>query len=280
MYNRMLLLFVLMVVGCGQSPTQSVEDVTSPDYASSPALTKPVVGGASEKHISLLSIELSKTIEGTSYYTAIADATVRISRSISGRDPEWSKAITDKFGDALIKLDTDSGGRFRNSGVAGLYRIQVIDQAGVMLAEWGSYPVNGGDLLIITIGSQGPDIETRDLNIQGYASFAVYEHDVIRTYDGSSNGVAGYLFSVFFSAGRKEVSVSITFREGSERFAIGRRGTGGVFIDANPSSRSVVLTEWSGELSVTHLTTSVFEGRTVTFSLNPDGSVSVVDDGL
>lgn len=77
----------------------------------------------------------------------VADATVELSRSISGRAPEylWAEK-TDGEGRTTIRIRSRS-----SRGASGYYLARARDADDNVLARWGSIPINGGEETTITL---------------------------------------------------------------------------------------------------------------------------------
>ena len=77
----------------------------------------------------------------------VAGATVELSRSISGRAPEYLWAgTTDGEGRATIRIRSGSSG-----SAPGYYRVRASDAEGNAIGRWGSIPINGGEETTVTL---------------------------------------------------------------------------------------------------------------------------------
>ena len=291
-FSCAMLAVMVIASGCSKdmsplAPSSTVSSHAQMDtievLGSSASATKPVAGAANARLVAVVVLQL--------HNMAIPGAKVQMTRTVSGQNRvyRWSTTAS-QGGLAIIQIEETATRQFPT--VSGYYQIDITNK-GKVIANI-PLPINPEDLVTIYFSPTSElSITKSELALKTYSLFWVTSESVMRGYIGSAgpgvgseginfmvlmtygtgNGNGGFSCTSFIERGDAEDVYDVFAAQSNVALDVQGAGVSSVLA---PSGHQVNFTKWAGTVRIT----SRLWNRSVTIRLNPDGSASVVDDGL
>lgn len=271
----LLVLAMVSFVGCSSNHENPFSSTEEPQ-----ALTKPTVAGVDVQHTAFLLLQLTDGSKN------ISNARIQVARSISGASPNylWEGTTENLSGYTYINIDVTDA-----RGVAGYYTIRATDNEGKVLGIRNSIPMQGNyaTRIVFDIGiNSNTNMDMVPLDLKSHSDFVVMNDGVPRLIGGMSWYSGKFVFAVSFNDSDSEMAninayilvptdEQPTFRFFAENPIFELKKDQPLVSEISVKGQvQVRVKRQQSVISVQLL------DRIVTFQLNKDGSVSVLDDGL